>query len=64
MMRRVHDRARVHVSLGMMVVAGVAMFANAVIGKQEAKAGNTMEKQAQAYQESYNKRKEEELAKK
>lgn len=33
MMRRVHDKARVHVALGMMGVAALGMFANAIIGK-------------------------------
>lgn len=55
------DQARVHVSLGMMFLAAVGMFANAVIGKRNAKAGDTMEKRIQEYQTNYNKRKEKEL---
>lgn len=64
MMRRVHDKARVHVAIGMMGVAALGMFANAVIGKRAVKAGDTIEKRNREYQMEYNKRKEEELSKK
>lgn len=58
MMRRVHDRARVHVSIGMMFLAAAGMFANALLGKYNASHGLTLEKIAQDYQSQYKQRKE------
>ena len=61
MMRRVHDRTRVHVSIGMMIFAGVGFATSAVINKRRVKQGNTMEKMTSEYQMEYNKRKDGEL---
>ena len=61
MMRAVHDRARVHASMAIMAFAALGMLTNAIIGKRNARQGITLERQRQAFQEEYNKRKSVEL---
>ena len=62
MMRGVHDKARVHVALGIMALSAFGMFVNAVIGKRNARQGDSLEKRMLDYQAQYNARKEQELA--
>ncbi|OTF70971.1 DUF1075 domain containing protein [Euroglyphus maynei] len=44
-----------------MILSGIGMFSNAMIGKYQAKQGHSIEKAAMEYQLEYNKRKEQEL---
>lgn len=62
MMRRVHDKARIHVAIIIMALSGIGMFTNAMIGKYQAKQGYSIEKAVADYQQEYNKRKEQELS--
>ena len=61
MMRRIHEKARIHTAIVIMILSGVGMFTNAMIGKYQAKQGYSVEKAASEYQQEYNKRKEKEL---
>lgn len=61
MMRGVHDRARVHASIGLMVISAIGMFVNVLIGKYKVKQGHNIYDMEQQYQLDYNKRKESEF---
>ncbi|KPM04025.1 mitochondrial import receptor subunit TOM6 [Sarcoptes scabiei] len=46
-MKRIHDRARVHLCFILMGLSGIGMFSWALIGKYQAKKGYSIEQRAE-----------------
>lgn len=56
MMRRVHDKARVHFSIALMVISAAGMFGSSLLGKYKSHHGQTLNTQ-QEYMKQYNENK-------